>query len=100
MNWLENKLDSFITTIARYGKLECYDCGEFYPKGQPCRCSCTKYPQTSNITQMSKEKFDEHALYQFALDVNKFGPEVAAEMLIRSMKEWAKVSGHSPENTQ
>ena len=90
MNWLENKLDSFITTIARHGKLECQDCGTFYQKGYPCRCSCTKYPQTSNLAQMTKDQFDENALYQFALDVNQFGPEVAAEMLIRSMKAWVK----------
>lgn len=90
MNWLENKLDSFLMAVARHGKLECRDCGTFYPLGYPCRCSCTKYPQTSNLAQMSKEKFDEGALYQFALDVNQFGHEVAAEMLIRSMKAWVK----------
>ena len=90
MSWLENKLDRFITIIARHGKLECRKCGTFYPKGYPCKCSCAKYPQTGNLIQMNKEQFDKNSLYQFALDVNQFGPELAAELLIRSMKAWAK----------
>lgn len=57
-------------------------------------------PQTSNLAQMSKEQFDENALYQFALDVNQFGHEVAAEILIRTMKAWANEAGKSPETTQ
>jgi hypothetical protein len=40
MKRLEVSLDRLITAIARHGKLECGKCGEFYPKGLPCRCGC------------------------------------------------------------
>lgn len=35
---------------------------------------------------MNKAEFNEQALYQFMLDVNEFGPQVAAGLLIKLMK--------------
>ena len=43
--------------------------------------------------EMTKEQFNEWALYCFMIDVNEFGAEVAAEILIRSIKAWVKSTG-------
>lgn len=31
-------LEKLLMALARRGRIECRDCGEFHKKGQPCRC--------------------------------------------------------------
>lgn len=34
----KDKLDSFLTSVARHGKSECPECGSFNKIGHGCRC--------------------------------------------------------------